>query len=171
MSQPLLPGMASPFQHLVCMVVQRLGKITYFHLTKLLYLIDLTSIQQLGRSLTGEIYLRQQEGPWPPALQKLLPPLDGWEIRLSFRGKIPFVEPGKAARFQAEVAPEFVTIVDDVLSQFGRLTNSQIKTVAYKTPPMRYLLSEERDGRDVRRIPVIYRDKCAPDTDSTRRRK
>ena len=161
--------MASPLQHLVCMIVQRLGRITYFQLTKLLYLIDLTSIQKIGRSLTGEIYLRQQEGPWPPALQKLLPPLNGWEIRASFRGKIPLVEPGKACRFQAEIDPEFAPIVDEVLEQYGSLSNAQIKTVAYKTAPMRYLLSQEREGRDIRRVPVIYKDKAAPDTDSPKR--
>ncbi len=164
-TQSILPGMASPFQHLVCMIVQRLGRITYFQLTKLLYLIDLTSIQRIGRSLTGEIYLRQQEGPWPPALQKLVPPLNGWEIKTSVRGRIPLVEPGEAGRFQAEIDSEFASIVDEVLEQYGTLTNAQIKTVAYKTAPMRYLLSQEREGRDIRRVPVIYKDKCAPDTD------
>ena len=123
-TQSMLPGMASLFQHLVCVIVQRLGRITYFQLTKLLYLIHLASIQRIGRSLTGEIYMRQQEGPWPPALQKLLPPLDGWEIRTSFRGKIPLVEPGKACRFQAEIEPEFVPIVDEVLQQYGNLATT-----------------------------------------------
>ena len=76
---------ALPFHHLVCMIVQNLGKSTYFRLTKLLYLIDLTAIERLGRSITGEVYLRQPDGPWPPAMQKLLPALKQREVLLSFR--------------------------------------------------------------------------------------
>ena len=48
------------------------------------------------------------------------------------------------------------------------LCDAMIKTMAYKTAPMRYLLSLEREGKDIRRVPVIYKDKCAPDTDASK---
>ena len=47
-----------------------------------------------------------------------------------------------------------LAIVAEVLERYGGLGNAQIKAVVYKTEPMRYLLSQERRGRDVRRIPV-----------------
>jgi uracil-DNA glycosylase family 4 len=164
-----LPDYISPLQNVVCLIVHNLGKVTYFQLTKLLYLLDLMAIQRLGHALTGEIYLRQPEGPWPPAMQKQLPPLDGWELRISFRGRIPVVEPGPCSRFQASVDDQSLALIAEVLNEYGRLSNAQIKTVVYKTDPMRYLLGQERKGRDIRRVPVIYKDKCAPDTDRTSR--
>ncbi len=158
-------GTASPFQQIACLIVQTLGRITYFRLTKLLYLTDLTAIRRLGHSLTGEIYLRQPEGPWPPALQKELPPLDQWELVLSFRGRTALVEPGPSPRFRVSLDDESLAIVAEVLAEYGGLGNAQIKAVVYGTEPMKYLLSQERRGRDIRRIPVIYHDKCAPETD------
>jgi uncharacterized phage-associated protein len=163
----IVPGQTTPFQDIVCLIVQNLGRITYFQLTKLLYLIDLNAIRTLGHALTGEVFLRQPEGPWPPALQKQLPPMNGWEVKTFFRGRIPMVEPGPSPRFQATLDDQSLEIVANVLEEFGRLSNAQIKTVVYKTEPMRYLLQEERKGRDVRKVPVIYKDKCAPDTEES----
>lgn len=159
----------SAFQHLLCLVVKSLGKMTYFRLTKLLYLIDLTAIEKLGRSITGEIYLRQPEGPWPPALKKVVPALKGREITLSTRGRIPMVEPGPSPRFTGTLDDAALEVVAEVLERYGRLSNAEIKSAAYQTSPMRYLLAQERQGRDVRRIPVVYQDKCAPETDPSGR--
>jgi hypothetical protein len=159
------PDKAEPFHHLVCMIVQSLGKITYFRLTKLLYLVDLTAIQRLGRSVTGEIYLRQPDGPWPPALQKLLPALRQREVMLSSRRRVQMIEPGPSARFEPSLDDEALEIVADVIEKYGQMNNSQIKSAAYRTGPMRYVLRQERQGRDMRNFPVIYKNAYAPDTE------
>ncbi|MCW4053138.1 MAG: hypothetical protein NWE78_08030, partial [Candidatus Bathyarchaeota archaeon] len=75
----------SDFQRVMFTVVEAIGQVSYFKLTKLLYLIDLRALQELGRALTGEIYLRQKEGPWPPALPKSIKPMEGREIIGFFR--------------------------------------------------------------------------------------
>lgn len=161
----LTPASTVPFHHLVCMIVQTLGRITYFRLTKLLYLVDLLAIDRLGYSVTGEIYLRQQDGPWPPALQKLLPALKQREVMLSSRRGLQMIEPGPSPRFQPSLDDKALEIVAEVIEKYGKMNNSQIKTVAYRTSPMRYMLQQERQGRDMRRVPIIYKDKHAPDTE------
>ena len=165
--QPFSLERVTRFQHLACLLVQELGRITYFKLTKLLYLIDLAAIDALGRSVTGEIFIRQPDGPWPPALQKELPALDGMEVLISHRRRVPMIEPGRSPRFEPVIDEEFLGLVSEILGKYGGLSNAEIKTVAYKTTPMRYVLSQEREGRNMRSFAIIYRDKAAPDTDKS----
>jgi len=156
------------FEHLVCLLVRTLGKITYFRLTKLLYLIDLGAIDALGKTITGEAYLRQPDGPWPPALQKRLPALDGREVILSSRNGIPMIEPGPCPRFEPMLADDALELVADVIEKYGDLNNNSIKTVAYKTAPMRYVLSQERLGKSMRNRVIMYKDKVISDIDDLR---
>ena len=136
-------------------------------LTKLLYLIDLSAIDVLGHAITGEIYLRQPDGPWPPALQKRLPTLDGMEIVLSSRGGIPMISPGPSPRFEPALDNAALEVVADIVEKYGRLNNNEIKTIAYQTRPMRYVLGQEKQGRNMRNFAIIYKDKAAPDTDES----
>jgi uracil-DNA glycosylase family 4 len=151
------------FEHLVCLLVRTLGKITYFRLTKLLYLIDLAAIDRLGHTITGEVYLRQPDGPWPPALRKRVPAMDGMEIILSLRGKIPMIAPGPSPRFEPVLDNAALEVVAEIVEKYGHLNNNDIKTVAYQTRPMRHILAQEKEGRNTRNVAVIYRDKAAPD--------
>lgn len=153
------------FEHLVCLLVRTLGKITYFRLTKLLYLIDLSAIDRLGHTISGEVYLRQPDGPWPPALQKKLPALDEMEISRSSRGGIPLIAPGPCPRFEPVLDDACLEIVVDIVEKYGHLNNNDIKTVAYKTRPMRYVLTQEKQGRNMRNFAIIYKDKAAPATE------
>lgn len=153
------------FEHLVCLLVRTLGRITYFRLTKLLYLIDLAAIDVLGHTVTGEVYLRQPDGPWPPALQKRLPALDGMEIALSSRGGMAMVGPGPCARFEPVLESGALEVIAEVVEKYGCLNNTDIKAVAYNTRPMRYVLAQEKQGKKMRNFPVIYKDKAAPETD------
>ena len=150
------------FEHLVCLLVRTLGKITYFRLTKLLYLIDLAAIDALGHTITDEVYLRQPDGPWTPALQKRLPALNGTEVILSMRGRIPMIEPGPCPRFEPSLDEDALAIVADIIEKYGKLNNNDIKTVAYKTAPMRYVLSQERLGRKMGNCVILYKDTVIP---------
>jgi len=155
----------TPLAHLVCAIVESLGRITYFRLTKLLYLADLLALTKLGHTISGEIYLRQPEGPWPPALKDAARALDGYELTCGFQRTAPIVSPGPSPRFQAGLDEDALEIVAEALERYGHLTNAEIKAAAYMTAPMRYLLRQERTGRDMRRVPVIYKNRAAPQTD------
>ena len=152
-------------QKLVSAVVRSLGRITYFKLTKLLYLVDLTALERIGRTVTGEIYLRQQEGPWPPALRKMISPLEGRDVLLSLRGRIPVVEPGPSPAIELDFDDREVEVIGEILERYGHLDNTRIKAAVYRTQPMIYILKQEKLSRDMRKVPVIYKDRTAPDLD------
>lgn len=156
---------SSEFQKLICAIVHSLGKMSYFKLTKLLYLIDLNALMQIGHTLTSEIYLRQQEGPWPPALKSAIAALKGQEVILSTRGRLPFIEPGPTQNIEIDFDDAKLHIVGDALERFGRMSNADIKTAVYRTTPMRYILKQERLGRDMRKVPVLYKNMTASEHD------
>jgi uncharacterized phage-associated protein len=152
-------------QEVAFSILQCLGKITYFKLTKLLYLCDLYALERFGHTLTGEIYLRQQEGPWPPALKKQIPLLDGREIISSYSRNIPMIEIGPSPRFEISLNNETLEIIYEIAKKYGHLSNSKIKSVVYLSRPMRYILEQEKLGRDMRRVPIIYNNKTALELD------
>ena len=125
----------------------------------------MTALTKIGRTLTDEIYLRQQEGPWPPALKKAIPPLEGREVLLSYRGRIPIIESGPSPRIRIEFNDQELEIIGEVLERFGYMDNRGIKVSVYRTPPMRYVLKQEKLGRDMRRVPVLYKNMTAPEHD------
>jgi len=155
----------SSFEHVICTILQALRTTTYFKLTKLMYLADLWALERLGRSVTGEIYLRQEEGPWPPQLKKSMRALDGHEVHMRFRGRTPIVTLGPSPRFIPDLDEEALGLLADVLDEYGNCTNAQIKRAVYHTAPMRYLLRQEKQGRDMRKVPVIYKEALAPEID------
>ncbi len=155
------PDRPSVFQQLILAIAQALGRTTYFKLTKLLYLTDLLALGRLGRTLSHETYLRQADGPWPPTIQRTVPSLDGYEIRRFFRGRVPMIAAGPSPRYKVDLSETELAVLADTLERYGRLSNASIKTAVYRTKPMRYILAAEKEGRDMRRFPVIHKDRAA----------
>ena len=154
------------FQKLILSIVRSLGRITYFKLTKLLYLVDLFTLERIGQTVTGEIYIRQQEGPWPPALKSNISALEGEEVCISLQRKIPFIKPGPSPSFEIDFADNELEIIGEVLERFGNMNNSNTKIAVYRTKPMRYILKQEKLGRDMRKVPVIYKNCTSPELDA-----
>lgn len=149
----------TPTQQLTTEIINALGKVSYFKLAKLLYLIDLNSINKLGRSVTGEIYLRQEEGPWLPRLNNQVKELDHREILCYFQKRFPIVERGSSPRFNPRFDKDKLDIIFEVINKYGNMSNSEIKSATYLTEPMRYVLKQERQGKDMRNTKLIYKDK------------
>ena len=59
------------------MLLELGGQMTYFKMTKLMYLVDLFALKKFGYSVASSIYLRQVEGPWPPDLDQALEAMKG----------------------------------------------------------------------------------------------
>lgn len=155
----------SDFQRVMFTVVETIGQMSYFRLTKLLYLIDLCALRELGKTLTQEIYLKQEEGPWPPALRKSIESMEGREVAVFFRGGKPFVKKGPSPRISINHTSDELSVIDSVLGRYGQLSDRDVKTVVYMTRPMRYILRQEKLGRDMYNKPIIYRNKIAPEMD------
>jgi uracil-DNA glycosylase family 4 len=158
----LFPIGTTPLEQVARTILELGGQMTYFKLTKLLYLVDLFAQRKLGHTVASEIYLRQAEGPWPPALNDALTAMNGYEVR-RLSGRVPVVAPGPSPRATVQLDDDILEIVGEVFGKYGGLSNSQIKTTVYGTEPMRCILREENKGKDMRNKPVLYRDRTAVD--------
>jgi len=157
----LFPGGASTMQRVARVLLELGGRMTYFKMTKLMYLIDLACLEKFGHMIASNIYLREVEGPWPPDLDKALEAMQGYEVRRFFTRKIPMVAPGPSPRFKVLFDDDIFEIISDVFRTYGAMSNARIKTAVYRTAPMRFVLHEENKGKKMVNKPVLYKDKTA----------
>lgn len=156
----------SRFHQLVYLIVSNQKHVNLFKLTKLLYLIELHSLYKKGHMITQGAYLRFQDGPWNPKLNEIIDDMKGWEISIRPNRTAAIYSIGPSPRIDISIEDEYIQIVNDVIEKFGHLTNQQIKTAVYSTSPMKYILRQEKFGRDMRRKPVLYKDKTIETNDS-----
>ena len=157
----LFPAGASTMQQVARVILELGDRMTYFKMTKLMYMIDLVCLEKFGHTVASPIYLRQVEGPWPPDLDKALEAMQGHEVRRFFTRRIPMVAPGPSPRFEVLLDDEILEIVSDVFHTYGSMSNAEIKTAVYRTGPMRFILQEENKGKKMVNKPVLYKDKTA----------
>ena len=151
----------SPTQEVVRVFLELGGRMTYFKMTKLMYLVDLFALDTLGHTVTNNVYLRQVDGPWAPDLNKALDHMQGHEVRRFFVRKIPMVAPGPSPRCDVQLDDDILGLVSEVFRKYGAMSNAEIKTAAYRTSPMRFILQEECKGKKMVNKPVLYHGKTA----------
>lgn len=150
---------------LVLIFVKQFKEISLFKLTKLLYLTDIMALEKIGRTLSGEIYLRQQEGPWIPHLNKVVKSLKDDEIKVFHKNITVYVSQGPNCNFKISFDEESLAVIINIFERYGHMNESQIKSAAYLTKPMKYILKKERAGKDMRKVPIIYKNKTAIELD------
>ncbi|MHB1456747.1 MAG: uracil-DNA glycosylase family protein [Armatimonadota bacterium] len=141
----------------VSVIVHYLITVSQFKLTKLLYLMDLRSLEHLGHTITGATYLRQKEGPWIPDLWNTIELLEGHELAVK-PGKSPIVVRGYLPHKEPSFSEAEINLILDVLERYGSYDNAKIKTAAYHTAPMRYVLRQEKAGLNMMQKAVIYKN-------------
>lgn len=160
---PTIQAFPTAMEDLISVIVHSLEQITYFRLCKLLYLIDLAFMKETGRTLTGAVYLRQEDGPWSPSFRNAIKRLQGYEIgSRTVSGELQ-VFLGPSPRFRSKLTDEELATVLGILDRYGGMDSRRLKTVTYLTGPMRHHLAQEAAGRDVRRTPLLS-DKASPQT-------
>jgi len=147
---------------LILYILQYYKRLSYFKLTKLLYLVDCHYILKMGDSFTREIYLRQKDGPWPPALSK--------KIKLLARDNIIEVTYEKKEMFIKSIKDSELGIPEDdrieienVIHKYKDYDNYKIKVASYRTPPMVYILEKEKEGGVFLNKPVIFNGRSISD--------
>jgi len=153
----------SPMQQVARVLLELCGRMTYFKMTKLMYLIDLQALERLGHTVASDVYLRQADGPWSPTLDMELEAMQGYEVRRFFVRGIPLVAMGPSPRFEIQLEDNILEIVSSVFHRYGSMSNAGIKAAVYRTQPMRFVLQQEDKGRKMLNTPVLYRDKTAGD--------
>jgi len=124
------------------------GTVTYFQLHKLAYLTEYVHVQRVGRRLTSAYFIRQAEGPYCTDLEiNRLRRADG-TIRVFREGSQLQLRLGadRSPRlFEESLLSEDAKLAaDEALRRYGDKDNAELKTAAYLTAPMRFLLRRER---------------------------
>ena len=74
-------------------------------------------------------------------------------------------EPGPSPRIRIEFDDKALEIIGEVLERYGNMDNKGIKIAVYRTAPMQYILKQEKLGRDMRKVPVLYKNMTALEHD------
>lgn len=156
-------------KYMVLYILKQLNELSFFKLTKLLYLTDLSFLEKYNISISGSIYLRMQEGPWIPTLKDITMELEKEYINTYYKSKKPYVklknvnfDEGQICLSQEEKEMIFI-----ICQKYKNHDDANIKTVAYMTKPMKYIIKQEKTGRNMTKIPVIYKDSTVLDNDLT----
>ncbi len=148
----------TPIYSCIISIIKKLRDISFFKLTKLLYLVDLHSIENLNESITKEIYLRQVEGPWIPKLKYYVNDLNNNEIFRYYKNNKPFIKVGSNFRKDVQLEEKQIEILIDILEKYGTMSDAKIKYFVYQTEPMKKAIQKEKEGKSVKNKPLIYKD-------------
>lgn len=126
-------------------------EVSYFALHKLLYLIEWSYMQEIGKRLTGAYFIRQKDGPYCTDLHltKLKNAIPDIQIRKNGnRIFVRLAEPdlfrGHKQHFQLD--SEIGRFVVSKLKDLAEKTDAVLKTRAYLTKPMKDILRKEKDN-------------------------
>lgn len=142
-------------QQLITYIVHRLGSITKFKLTKLIYLIDYEFFKNQKRLFTESFYIYQNAGPLQVTLTRRLRELENFEIKKIYEENNIVYESLNNLRFKLNFTENERELIDKILNKFGNYDDSRIKTTVYLTEPMRYFLKERKKGINILNKPVF----------------
>jgi uracil-DNA glycosylase family 4 len=131
--------------------------LSFFKLNKLLYLIDYGFLKQSGKSVSGAIFLRMQEGPWIPSLQNLIKYNDNY-FETYFVNKKPYIRPQRIELSSKIFSGNENKCIYSILEKYATYTDAEIKTAVYLTKPMKYILKQEKNGINMLKVPILYKD-------------
>ena len=147
-------------------ILNELTDISFFKMTKLLYLADYQYYEKSGHTISGGIYLRMQEGPWIPYLKEISKAYDGKLFYTRFLNKKPYWTSCGNTYSPQNLTPEETSFIQILCEKYRNHSDAQIKTAVYFTKPMRYILRQEKQGRQMTKVPVLYHDKTVQDMDT-----
>lgn len=107
-----------------------------------------------------------QEGPWIPYLKEISKAYDGELFHTHFLNKKPYWISCGTAYSPQDLTSEEINFIQMLCEKYRNHSDAQIKTAVYLTKPMRYILRQEKQGRQMTKIPVLYQDKTVQDMDA-----
>jgi len=142
---------------MVITIIKELKILSFYKLTKLLYLIDYNYFKDYGYSMSSNIYLRMQEGPWIPILKNIIKDHENELYIMSYNEKKQIIK-STSNKYKIKLPVEEELYIKKIISKYANFSDESIKIAAYRTPPMRYIIEQERLGRNMSKIPVLYKD-------------
>ncbi len=148
---------------LIMLVLDSFKQLSYFKLTKLLYLIDLYHYEQFGYTITNGAYLRMQEGPWLPSLKDTVDEYSGDLFVERFIRKKPYITILQDNYAFEIITPAQVKFAEELCTKYRDYSDGDIKRAAYLTKPMKFILTAERKGEKMSNVVILYKDKTIAD--------
>lgn len=143
-------------------IVYYLKTVSFFKLTKLLYLIDYKHLKECNSTISNSIYLRMQEGPWIPYLKNIIQENKNIRIFMS-NGKPILSYYSNEETFNLDDCEKI--FINRYLEKFKEYDDALIKTKVYLTTPMKYVLRQEKKGRMMTKKPILYKNKTVDELD------
>lgn len=149
---------------MVVAIITELKTVSFFKLTKLLYLIDYNHYKEFDTSMSGDIYLRMQEGPWIPNLKNIAKEFDQKLFSTAFVKGKPILS-YKSNDYANSLTDEQRQYIKTIVAKYMDSTDAAMKIAVYRTAPMRYIVEQEKLRRNMTKIPVLYKDASVLDVD------
>ncbi|HSH39894.1 MAG TPA: uracil-DNA glycosylase [Chthoniobacterales bacterium] len=142
-------------------LLSRCGSLGYFQLHKLAYLTEYIHVRQTGRRLTSAYFIRQADGPYCTDLEinrlrrsdgAIRVFKDGDKLRLT-------IGPDSTPRLfeDAALSHDARAAADDAIRRYAEKDDADLKTAAYLTAPMRFLLRQEKTtNRTLLNAPINF---------------
>jgi len=142
---------------MVIAIISELKSASLFKLTKLLYLIDYNHYKEFGNSISGNIYLRMQDGPWIPTLKNIPSEYGKKLFKVTFDGKKPMLS-HISNNYLSGLTEEQKQFILTIVQKYKDFSDFNLKIATYRTEPMQYILEQEKLGRNMSRIPILYKN-------------
>jgi uracil-DNA glycosylase family 4 len=132
-------------------IIEMKGKVSYFELHKLAYLVEYLHVRKTGERLTNAYFIRQKDGPYCTDLQvtrlqradrNLQVHKDEGQLFLSFSS-------GHSTHLFSD--PSFnaagAAVVQEAIQRYSYGSEADLKTAVYMTAPMRNILRKEQSEK------------------------
>lgn len=142
-------------------ILRAKGEVTYFALHKLLYLLEWTYMNGRGKRLTGAYFIRQKDGPYCTDLHltKLKSAIPDLHIRKNGQTlclRLPERDLFASQYSSDEVDGDVEEFIRSELRRLGDRSDSELKTKAYLTKPMKTILRQEKnESANLYNAPVL----------------
>ena len=130
-------------------IIENCGTLSLFRLHKILYLIDYRAFKERNEPVTMFVYIRQKDGPYCVELGSKWFKEHSDNIKISMRDKILHLSWIDSDLFAlpAPILDEHDKgLIDAILDEAAQISDTQLKTRAYLTHPMKAALKAEREG-------------------------
>ena len=126
------------------------GEVSYFALHKLLYLLEWSYMSERGKRLTGAYFIRQKDGPYCTDLHltKLKTAIPVIQIRKASRSlylRLPETDLFTDHNATDNTDSDTEEFIRNQMKKYGGKSDSELKTRAYLTPPMKAILRQEKN--------------------------
>lgn len=144
-------------------ILSRVTSLSYFALHKLFFLIEYRAYKQFGHRLTHAYIIRQKDGPYCTDLHidKLKKAVPNFSSHI--KGNTIVVYKSVGGLFADTLLNEYdldqraVDLIDEVISEHGKKSNSALKKTVYFSRPMRNILKTEKELKvNMYNSPIIF---------------